>query len=87
VGELTMPWTRKQVKYLLSDKVSPLSAAQKAKMKRELHANPAMGHEKKGSKALNRAAKSRVKRTRAHGLTSTRRGNQHMTSETHAYHY
>lgn len=43
-----MPWTRKQVKLLLS-KVSPLSAAQQEKMKSELHANPAMGHAKKGS--------------------------------------
>jgi len=68
-----VPWTRKQVKYLLSDKVSPLSAAQKAKMKRELHANQAMGHKKK--------------LTRKHGLTSTRRGNQHFESETHSYHH
>lgn len=74
-----MPWTRRQVKYLLSDKVSPLSGKQKAKMKRELHADPSMGHKKKGSKAL--------KRTHAHGLTSTRRGNQHVESETHSYHW
>ena len=72
-----MPWTRKQVKYLLSDKVSPLSAEQKAKMKRELHANPSMGHMKKGSKKL----------TRKHGLTQTRRGNQHFTSESYSYHH
>ena len=74
-----MPWTRRQVKYLLSDKVSPLSSKQKAKMERELHANPAMGHKKKGSKAL--------KRAKVHGFTSTRRGNQHVESETHSYHY
>ena len=43
-----MPWTRQQVKYLLS-KVSPLSKGQKSKMVGELHANPAMGHKKKGS--------------------------------------
>lgn len=42
-----MPWTEKQVRYLLS-KVSPLKSAQKIKMKGELHANPAMGHKKKG---------------------------------------
>ena len=42
-----MPWTRKQVKYLLS-KGSPLSGGQKAKMKGELHSNPAMGHMRKG---------------------------------------
>jgi hypothetical protein len=46
-----MPWTRRQVRYLLSSG-SPLSGAQKGKMKDELHANPAMGHEKKGSSAM-----------------------------------
>lgn len=74
-----MPWTRRQVKYLLSDKVSPLTARQKAKMKSELHADPSIGHKKKGSAAL--------KKTRVHGLTSTRRGNQHMESETFSYHH
>jgi len=44
-----MPWTRQQVKFLLSD-ASPLSDEEKAKMKRELHANPSMGHMKKKSK-------------------------------------
>jgi hypothetical protein len=48
-----MPWTRQQVKFLLS-KVSPLSGQQKTKMVGELHANPAMGHEKKGSAAMER---------------------------------
>jgi hypothetical protein len=46
-----IPWTRDQVKFLLS-KVSPLKPAQKTKMIGELHANPAMGHAKKGSKGL-----------------------------------
>lgn len=46
-----MPWTRQQVKYLLSSG-SPLSSQQQTKMKGELHANPAMGHKKKGSAAL-----------------------------------
>ena len=46
-----MPWTPKQVRYLLS-KVSPLSGGQKSKMKTELHQNPAMAHAKKGSKEL-----------------------------------
>lgn len=54
-----MPWTRKQVRYLLSDKVSPLSGAEKAKMKSELHANPSIGHKKKGSKALKRTSTKR----------------------------
>lgn len=49
-GELNMPWTRKQVRYLLS-KVSPLKPTQKTKMKQELHADPAMGHVRKGKKA------------------------------------
>jgi hypothetical protein len=44
-----MPWTRKQVKYLLS-KGSPLSGGQRSKMVGELHRNPAMGHKKKGIK-------------------------------------
>lgn len=46
-----MPWTRRQVKYLLSSG-SPLSGQQKDKMKTELHDNPAMGHAKKGSSEL-----------------------------------
>lgn len=46
-----MPWTRKQVKLLLS-KYSPLNAEQKDKMHAELHANPKMGHAKKGSEEL-----------------------------------
>ncbi len=48
-----MPWTRKQVKKLLSDG-SPLSAEQKKKMQDELHANPSLGHARKGSAALKR---------------------------------
>jgi hypothetical protein len=43
-----MPWTRQQVKFLLS-KGSPLSGGQKEKMKGELHENPSMGHKKKGN--------------------------------------
>jgi hypothetical protein len=46
-----MPWTRRQVKKLLSSG-SPLTEGQQEKMKAELHANPAMGHAKKGSAAL-----------------------------------
>ena len=51
-----MPWTRKQVKYLLS-KASSLSADQREKMLGELHANPAMGHARKGSKTLKKKSK------------------------------
>jgi hypothetical protein len=46
-----MPWTRKQVRLLLS-KYSPLSGQQRTKMKDELHADPKMGHAKKGSEEL-----------------------------------
>lgn len=48
-----IPWTRRQVKYLLSNG-SPLTRQQKTKMVGELHANPGMGHKKKGSKAMKR---------------------------------
>lgn len=56
-----MPWTRQQVKYLLSSG-SPLSGKQKTKMVGELHSNPAMGHEKKGSHSLQRLAGKKAKR-------------------------
>jgi hypothetical protein len=36
--------------------------------------------------ALSEAGMSK-KKTKRHGLTSTRRGNQHFESESHAYHY
>ena len=49
-----MPWTRRQVRYLESSG-SPLSAEQKAKMNRELHENPALGHKQKGSSAMQKA--------------------------------
>lgn len=47
-----MPWTRRQVKYLLDKKISPLKPAQRTKMLHELHDDPAMGHAKKGSREL-----------------------------------
>jgi hypothetical protein len=53
-----VPWTRKQVKYLLSS-ASPLTGGQKAKMKGELHSDPAMGHKKKGSSTLTKGPKKR----------------------------
>ena len=49
-----MPWTRKQVKLLLS-KASPLTEAQQSKMRGELHADPRLGHAKKGSAALKKS--------------------------------
>ena len=55
-----MPWTHKQARLLLS-KVSPLAPEQKAKMHAELHANPKLGHARKGSKRLSRASAARLK--------------------------
>lgn len=55
-----MPWTRKQVKYLLS-KVSPETPAEKAKMKAELDANPALGHAQKGHFNIKNRAKHEEK--------------------------
>lgn len=49
-----MPWTRRQVKLLLS-KASPLTAKEQQKMKGELHRNPSLGHAKKGSEALKKS--------------------------------
>ena len=43
-----MPWTAKQVRYLLDKKISPLTPTQRTKMIGELHHDPAMGHAKKG---------------------------------------
>ncbi len=45
-----MPWTEQQTRYLLSSG-SPLSGAQKDKMKSELHGNPAMAHARPGPDA------------------------------------
>lgn len=69
-----MPWTRRQVKYLLS-KGSPLSGAQKTKMVGELHSDPAMGHAKKGSAELKAAARERMQSEikHYHGKQSDRR--------------
>ena len=49
-----MPWTRRQVRYLESSG-SPLTASQKDKMNAELHADPSLGHNKKGSSAMQKA--------------------------------
>ena len=42
---------------LLLSSASPLSSAQQDKMKSELHADPAMGHKRKGSQALKKSPK------------------------------
>jgi hypothetical protein len=49
-----MPWTRRQVKKLLSSG-SPLTPEQQTKMKAELHENPKLGHARKGSKEMKRS--------------------------------
>lgn len=54
-----MPYTRRQVKFLLS-KGSPFSDERKAKLERELHRDPSIGHARKGSDRLkSRGRKSR----------------------------
>ena len=63
---------------LLLSKASPLKPDQQRKMKQELHANPAMGHAKKGSKALKRKGKLQPQRSRKFA-------NQHIEVESHSY--
>jgi hypothetical protein len=43
-----MPYTRRQVRFLLSSG-SPLSSKKKAELKKELHADPSIGHAAKGA--------------------------------------
>lgn len=62
-----MPWTRRQVRYLLSSG-SPLSSEQREKMKGELHSDPAMGHARKGSSQLR---KSTAKQTKFSGSAAS----------------
>jgi len=61
-----MPYTRQQVKFLFSSG-SPLSPEQKEKMHSELHANPALGHMKKGSAEMKRPSRM------AHAFQAARR--------------
>ncbi len=46
-----MPWTPRATRFLLSSG-SPLTQAQKDKMKGELHADPSLAHAVKKSKGL-----------------------------------
>lgn len=52
-----MPWTERQVRYLESSG-SPLTASQKATMNSELHENPALGHNRKGSDVMKKVSSS-----------------------------
>lgn len=56
-----MPYTRRQVRFLESSG-SPLSAAQKSKMNSELHENPALGHNQKGSAMMKKPMMSGMKK-------------------------
>lgn len=47
----------------LESRGSPLTSEQKAKMNRELHSDPSLGHKKKGSEAMAKEAKSRYHMT------------------------
>jgi hypothetical protein len=58
-----MPWTRRQVRYLESSG-SPLTAAQKDKMNAELHADPSLGHKKKGSPAMKKESTPQLREMR-----------------------
>jgi hypothetical protein len=60
-----MPWTPRQVRYLESSG-SPLTAAQKAKMNAELHADPSLGHKTKGSSAMKKSGNIREMRIEIH---------------------
>ena len=58
-----MPYTRRQVRFLESSG-SPLTATQKAKMNRELHENPALGHNQKGSEAMKKSPAGHMREMR-----------------------
>ena len=68
-----MPWTRQQVKYLLSSG-SPLKGSQKEKMKHELHENPSMGHMQKGQD------RQQAAESNAHSYAEERRGQKKKRS-------
>jgi hypothetical protein len=63
-----VPYTRRQVRFLESND-SPLTTVQKNKMNAEVHADPALGHHKKGSEAMKKPQKPSDKRT--HGFRRT----------------
>jgi hypothetical protein len=54
--------------------VSPLSGDQQAKMKAELHADPSMGHAKKGSAALKRP-RAKKRDVQSHMFSRRKGGN------------
>jgi hypothetical protein len=62
---MEMPFTRQQVKFLLSSG-SPVSAAEKEKIKGELHADPSLGHARKGSSEMKRGRMATAFRKASH---------------------
>jgi hypothetical protein len=58
-----MPWTERQVRYLESSG-SPLTHGQKNKMNAELHADPSLGHKKKGSSAMKKIPGGKLREMR-----------------------
>lgn len=51
-----MPYTQREVRFLLSSG-SPFSEKKKNEVKAELHANPALGHGRRGSEAMKRGSR------------------------------
>src|SRR6266481_5173147 len=76
-----MPWTRRQVRYLESSG-SPLTAPQKAKMNAELHQNPALGHNQKGSSAMKKGSNLRRMEIEVHHDKAGK-----VTGHTVSHHY
>ena len=51
-----MPYTQREVRFLLSS-ASPFSNNKKDEVKTELHADPALGHQRRGSEAMKRGSR------------------------------
>lgn len=51
-----MPYTQREVRFLLSS-ASPFSNKKKDEVKAELHSDPALGHQRRGSEAMKRGSR------------------------------
>lgn len=51
-----MPYTQREVRFLLSN-ASPFSKQKKNEVKAELHEDPALGHQRRGSEAMKRGSR------------------------------